>query len=143
MSYKEWLIQHGEKHKKIVAKLIILGYNKKQIIEYFDYENMRLCEEDFCLLYSENKKCHEMQNLNCYLCACPNFRFLDDGMVTLEGNTVYSMCSIGSIEGKQQNFDGKIHQDCSRCTIPHEKDYIEKVFDINWLSIMKDCEIKR
>lgn len=143
MSYKSWFDAHAAKHKKIVQKLSILGYSKEQIIDYFDFENMRISEVDFCPLYRENKKCHEMETLNCYLCACPNFRFSDSGIGTFDENTVYSMCSIGSIEGKQQNFEGKIHQNCTRCTVPHTQKYVSEHFDIDWKKIMKNCEIQK
>ena len=43
-----------------------------EVIEYFKFENMVKNEPDFCPLYKDNKKCHDMEDLNCYLCACPN-----------------------------------------------------------------------
>lgn len=55
------------------------GNTKQEIIEYFRFENMVKNEPDFCPLYKDNKKCHDMEDLNCYLCACPHFRFDDNG----------------------------------------------------------------
>ncbi len=141
MSYKEWVDEHAKKHAKIIQKLSILCYSKEQIIEYFDYKNMRLCEEEFCFLYRENKKCHDMEDLNCYFCACPNFRFADTGISKDGHSTIYSECSIKSEDGRQVDFDGKIHQDCSACTVPHEKEYIQKIFDMSWSNAMSECEI--
>lgn len=141
MSYRNWVDEHAKKHAKILQKLAILCYLKEQIIEYFNYENMRLCEPEFCLLYSENKKCHEMDDLNCYFCACTHFRFTDTGMPQDNGCIVYSTCSIKSKDGKQENFNGKIHQDCSNCTTPHKKEYIQNTFDISWSNAMSECEI--
>ena len=86
-------------------------------------------EPDFCPLYKENKQCHDLEDLNCYLCACPNFRVGESK----------SHCSIeskygGSIKAK----DGFIHQDCSKCTVPHKKEYVKKHFSRNWEEILKN-----
>ena len=86
MSYKSWFQSHGKKHKEIVDRLSHLSDN--ELIEYFRYENMVKNEPDFCPLYEDNKRCHNMENLNCYLCACPNFRFDDNGFREEEGRIV-------------------------------------------------------
>lgn len=140
MSYGEWFEQHANKHKKIVDKLLSRGYTKEQIIDYFDFENMVKEEPLFCPLYKDNKKCHEMQELNCYLCACPNFRFDDNGMEKIDGKTKYSFCAIDSKEGRQGIYGDKIHQDCSKCTVPHHKEYVQKKFELDWKEIMKACK---
>lgn len=139
MGYSEWFDEHAAKHKAIVEKLLKRGYSREQIIDYFDFDNMAEAEPDFCPLYAEKKKCHDMEKLNCYLCACPNFRFSDSGIRTENGKTVYSECAIGSKEGKAGIFGDAIHQDCSGCTVPHHRDYIEKVFDTEWKKIMAKC----
>lgn len=139
MSYLSWFDEHASKHKKIVNKLLKKKFSQQQIIEYFDFENMVKNETDFCPLYKENKKCHDMQELNCYLCACPNFRFNDEGIKQIEKNTQYSFCSIDSKDGSQGLYGDKIHQDCSKCTVPHHKSYIKKHFDLEWKNIMRDC----
>ena len=72
MTYTHWLENHSQKHKDIVDKLTHLS--DEEIIEYFDFDNMVQKEPLFCLLYKENKKCHEMEKLNCYMCGCPLFR---------------------------------------------------------------------
>jgi Zn-finger protein len=77
-------------------------------------------EQNFCLLYKENKKCHNLENLNCYFCGCPHFRI----------NDIESFCNINSKDGnKIKAKDGFIHQDCTKCTIPHHEKYITKYFD--------------
>ena len=141
MSYGEWFEQHASKHKKIVDKLVAHGYTKEQIIDYFDFENMVKEEIDFCPLYKDNKKCHEMESLNCYLCACPNFRFDDEGIKKIDAKTQYSFCAIDSKDGKQGVYGDKIHQDCSKCTVPHHKEYVQNKFDIEWKKIMKSCVV--
>ncbi len=126
MSYQSWHTNHGIKHKKILDKLTHLSDD--EVIEYFDYENMKKKEKDFCVLYGQNKKCHDMKELNCYLCACPNFRV----------NSTESFCAINSKDGSKINGKNFIHQDCSKCTVPHTKAYVKKYFNRNWSIIMKD-----
>lgn len=142
MSYKSWFDEHAKKHKSIVEKLVAKNYTKEQIVEYFEFEKMLKNESDFCPLYAENKKCHEMENLNCYLCACPNFRFNDNAIEKTEGKTKFSYCSIDSKDGKQGVFGDAIHQDCSKCSVPHAKNYILKNFSLDWREVMKECEEK-
>ncbi|VAY86494.1 FIG00388424: hypothetical protein [hydrothermal vent metagenome] len=115
------------KHQNIIKRLDHLQDNN--IIEYFKYENMKDKEHKFCTLYKNNTKCHDMENLNCYLCACPHFRVTSSK----------SYCAIDSKDGgfvKDKN--GFIHQDCSNCTIPHEDIFIKNNFSKNWALVMKD-----
>ena len=141
MGYTEWFEKHANKHKKIVEKLLQEGLGKEQIIEYFDFENMKKEEFDFCPLYAKDKKCHDMESLNCYLCACPNFRFKDDGIKKVEKNTQFSFCNIDSKDGRQGLYGDKIHQDCSGCGVPHHKSYVEKHFDLEWRVMMQECAL--
>jgi uncharacterized protein (TIGR00303 family) len=139
MSYQKWFDAHAAKHAAIVQKLIENGMDKEQIIEYFEFENMRMNEPDFCPLYKEGKKCHEIEYLSCYLCACPNFRFSDGGLGKKDGADIYSECEVASKDGSQQDFGGKIHQNCSKCTVPHTKEYVTKKFNTIWKEIMSEC----
>ena len=140
MSYEEWFWQHKEKHKKIVDKLVANGYREDEIIEYFDFENMAKEENDFCPLYKDNKKCHDMKTLNCYLCACPHFRFNDKGIEEKGSKTLYSFCKVDSKNGKEATYGDSIHKDCSDCNIPHQKAFIKKCFDLDWKNIMRACK---
>ena len=135
MNYITWFESHGKKHQEIMRKLTDLS--DEEIIAYFRFENMVQKEPDFCLLYKERKKCHEMDDLNCYLCACPNFRFDDDGLVSDGDQILYSRCSIESEDGAQFVTAEAIHQDCSGCTVPHHEAYIRKYFSRDWFSIMR------
>lgn len=140
MTYSEWKSEHAKKHKKILEKL--KDRSDDEVIEYFEYENMQKNELDFCLLYKENKKCHDIEYLNCYLCACPYFRFEDKkGFKQKNGKTVFSLCFIDAKKGKLFESEDAIHQDCSDCVIPHKKSYIKKVFQRNWSSIMKENNV--
>ncbi len=128
MSYLFWFKNHSKKHQEIVKKVATF-----ELIEYFRWENISKTDINFCPLFVQNRKCHDISNLNCYLCACPNFRF-DDGAKSLK-----SWCSIDSKDGEKIEHEGIIHQDCSKCTIPHDEEYIKKHFDSSWLKIMKKC----
>ena len=141
MSYKNWFDTHAKKHKTIVDKLLACGKNEDEIIEYFCFENMVKNEIDFCPLYKKNKKCHDMKKLNCYLCACPHFRFDDDGLSEYNGHKILSRCEINN--GDTIAHDGVIHHNCSPCSVPHHKNFIKKVFDVDWKKIMKECNLGR
>ena len=138
MAYKSWFDAHALKHKKIVDKLVEKEFTQEQIIEYFEFENMVKNELDFCPLYKKNKKCHDMEELNCYLCACPNFRFNEEGLGTYNEFKILSKCDIHN--GKTFAGKGVIHQDCSSCTVPHHTSYVEKHFDLDWKKIMKSVQ---
>ncbi len=140
MSYKKWFDEHAAKHRAIMEKLTALS--DQEVIEYFRFENMVQNEKEFCPLYANNKKCHDTPELNCYLCACPNFRFNDKGFKQEEEKTLFSTCSIESPDGDRYISESAIHQNCAGCLVPHRESYIKKVFDRNWLSIMKEvpCE---
>jgi len=128
MAYLSWFSQHAKKHANIVQKI-----DPDKLIKYFRWENISKTDVEFCPLFKDNKKCHDIENLNCYLCACPNFRFDDNA------DKIKSWCSIDSKDGKQIEHNGIIHQDCSNCTIPHNELYIKKHFDRDWKNIMKKC----
>lgn len=135
MSYSSWFESHGKKHKNIMQKLTPLS--DEEVIQYFRFENMVEKEPDFCPLYKENKKCHNMEMLNCYLCACPNFRFDDNGFRKEGDKTVYSICDIDSKDGAIFQTEEAIHQNCSGCAVPHHEAYIKKHFSRDWFEIMK------
>jgi len=136
LSYSQWFEEHGNKHKEIMKKLTHL--NPDEVIRYFRFDNMVEKEPDFCELYKDNKKCHDMKELNCYLCACPNFRFKESGFNVREGRVLYSACSISSKEGGQFLTDDAIHQDCSGCGVPHYESYIKRHFSRDWFLMMED-----
>jgi len=124
--YKDWFEEHAIKHKKIMDKLTNLSDDA--VIEYFRFDNMVENEPDFCPLYKEPKKCHDIKELNCYFCACPNFRLTPKK----------SFCDIDSINGGSiKSKNGFIHQDCSKCSVPHKEVYIKNNFDRNWKNSMK------
>ncbi|MEA3513737.1 MAG: hypothetical protein U9R37_09070, partial [Campylobacterota bacterium] len=126
LGYKSWHESHANKHKKVVNKLSHLSSD--EIINYFYFDNMVKNEPDFCLLYKENKRCHDYKDLNCYLCACPNFRV----------TKTKSFCDINSKDGSSiKADDGYTHQDCSKCIVPHKKDYVMTHYNRDWNKIFK------
>lgn len=143
MTYQEWYDDFAQKHKTIVDKLLQRGLGKEDIIEYFDFENMVKNEPSFCLLYKESKKCHDIDSLNCYLCACPHFRFNDEGFEVIDGKTKKSYCSIDAKDGRLGIYGDTIHQDCSKCSIPHNKRYIQKNFNLDWKECMKNSPTQK
>lgn len=58
MTYEEWFLKQGKLHKTVLKKLENLSND--EIIEYFKFENMLKNEPDFCPLYKESKKCHDI-----------------------------------------------------------------------------------
>lgn len=140
MSYRSWFREHGNKHKAIVSRLVAQGYTKERIIDYFDFENMRVREPDFCPLYAQATKCHDVESLNCYLCACPLFRFDSEGLSKAEGVTTFSYCSVNSKFGQPSRYGDAIHQDCTNCSVPHGKKYVKANFGLEWSDVMKACD---
>jgi len=139
MSYITWFLDHDSKHRKIVDRLKQDGLSSEQIIDYFAFDNMVAQEPDFCLLYAEPKKCHSIAYLNCYMCACPFFRFNDEGVPDGEGLLVKSQCAIHSSKADRFVFEGVVHLDCSRCTVPHTRTFIKNNFSETWHEMMKNC----
>lgn len=139
MSYFRWFEEHALKHKRIIQKLTSLGLTQKEIIAYFVFENMVEKEPEFCVLYANKQKCHDVTYLNCYLCACPHFRFNDEGLKIQNDCIIKSACVVDSKKSALFVHEGIGHLDCSRCTIPHTKAFIEKHFDINWKVCMGEC----
>ena len=135
MTYLEWFESHAEKHETIMQTLTQL--NDDEVIDYFMYANMQEKHPDFCPLYAQNTKCHDLKSLNCYFCACNHFRFSDDGVGEEGSKTVYSLCVIDAKEGKTYESEEAIHQDCSACLIPHKRSVIKKYFSRNWREVMK------
>ena len=82
---------------------------------------------DNCPYVSQGKPCHSnIKNLNCFLCACPNY----------DSSKLDGGCNVGSKDGKFVFHDalplGRIW-DCSECSINHSpeevRNYIENNFD--------------
>lgn len=91
--------------------------NLEETINIWDFETRKKSYPESCICYQENKKCHNIENLNCFFCYCPEYnRSLEEGG-----------CKINSPSGKYiKTTNGKIW-DCSGCTFPHEKENVIKL----------------
>ncbi len=128
MTYYEWMQNHAKKHKALIEKLEHLSDD--ELIEYFDFDNMKVQEKDYCPLYERDKKCHDMEKLNCYSCGCPYFRLND------YESEIISYCEINHKNGGQMKSASGIHQDCTKCTVPHKINFIKANFSRDWNEVM-------
>lgn len=138
MGYFKWFQAHATQHASIIQKLLSQGLNSQEIITYFRFDHMLEQEPDFCPLYAKKKQCHDMENLNCYFCGCPYFRFDDQGREEKSGKKIYSWCRINSRHGRRLETESAIHQDCTYCLLPHRESTIKKQFDSDWKRIMEN-----
>lgn len=141
MQYIEWFDAHAARHRAVVGKLRARGLDKAAIIAYFDFDNMVVNEPHFCPLYATKTKCHAMTRLNCYLCACPHFRFCDVGLETTTEGTRFSRCAIAAKQSADMQYGDAIHLDCSACTLPHHTGFVRRCFDDDWKRIMQRCPV--
>ena len=129
MTYIEWKELHAKAKSNIISKHNL--NNVKDIIKYFDYDNMVVNESNFCPLYKDNIKCHNIDNLNCYYCGCPYF-IINENPKTVGKTTIVSTCMINSKYKSEyyENPDGnnvvRIHCDCSNCYVPHTTKFATK-----------------
>lgn len=125
-----WEIQHMTTvlRELKTARIELTEENIPSIIDYMSFEKRSKRNPSLCPQYQgENPEpCHDVEDLNCLLCACPNYESW-----RLEGG-----CKINSKKGKfhyHENLPiGKIW-DCSDCKINHTLKEIE-----NYL--LKDLE---
>lgn len=140
MGYKSWFDAHAKKHEALVATLKAQGIGDEALVAYFVFENMCKHAPDFCPLYASGKKCHDKGYLNCFLCACPHFRFQDTGLHVKEDGTVMkSTCAIRSRFAKKFVHGGVEHLDCSDCVLPHTKAFVRSCVDKPWRETMGAC----
>ncbi|MGM0623190.1 MAG: hypothetical protein ACQESH_04130 [Campylobacterota bacterium] len=137
MSYVKWLESHARKHQRVVQKLQAQNFSKEQIVDYFDFDTLCIKEPDYCPLFKTKTKCHETVALNCFFCGCPHFRFYENPTTQLQ-----SFCAIDAEDGAQIRYKNMIHQDCSLCKIPHQKEYILQNYTHDWAKAMKMCKIE-
>jgi len=93
-----------------------------QVLEIFSFENMQRKYPDFCLCCKKNKPCHDMENMNCFFCFCPEY----------DNSKEEGGCKRNSEKGKwfvNENLaKGKIW-DCSDCDYPHRKENCEIILN--------------
>lgn len=95
----------------------------KRILDEFDFENRKEKNKFECPCY-RGEKCHEIEDLNCFLCYCPEY---DNSLE--EGG-----CRINNPKGKFFEKDGTKIWDCSDCEHPHKREtaekYLRKLFGV-------------
>ena len=109
---------HNKARKLIEARI-------RNLVGEFDFNKRKEKFPNECPCYLENKPCHDIpeENLNCFLCYCPEYNLdLKSGG-----------CKLGNPQGKGKWFhhdslpEGRIW-DCSDCNYPHNREVAEKYF---------------
>ena len=126
MTYSDW---HTKYIESITALISSLPYDRvEDIVNYFEYENMRSHHPSHCPLYSEALRCHDVRPLNCLFCACPHFQYSNTPLsAPSDGTKTMSICTIGSKQARRFTHDNISHCDCSQCYIPHTTSHIRKL----------------
>jgi Zn-finger protein len=132
-----WEIQHMT---TVLTELKTAGIELKKenissIIDYMSFKNRSKRDTSLCPQYKGKnpKPCHEVKDLNCFLCACPNYE-----SEKLEGG-----CKINSKKGKfhyHKNLPKGMVWDCSDCNINHSPKEIEKYLLKNLEKLIKMSE---
>lgn len=96
--------------KEIIEKRI------NKLIEEWDFERRKESNSEECICYKQDKKCHNIEDLNCLFCFCPYYN-----TQLAEGK-----CNITSPMARYiDNHDGKI-LDCGDCDLMHRKENIKR-----------------
>jgi len=112
MKFSKWTSGHKSKLETIIEN--ILDKSVSDIIDYFEFDNMKDKESDFCPLYRTFTKCHVTNKLNCFLCGCPYFKYSDrEPIAIVENKKIMSVCTISSKQAKSFEIDGIVQCDCS------------------------------
>jgi len=119
MTYKDWSETNNKKVSAIYGSL--RDKSPEAVYQYFMYDNMRKNEPDFCVLYNTHSKCHTMPDLNCFQCACPHFKVIDNPVPDKQGYITASVCMINSRFSNVFTTSKVKHCDCTNCEIPHTK----------------------
>ena len=86
--------------------------------------------------YNSGNPCHEMKNLNCFLCNCPQY---DSDYISKENNRyVMGKCKISSKFGEYTNGEVGIW-DCKDCKAYHHPKAVE-VYIRNNLKLLKTLQ---
>ena len=129
MTYSSWATDHLKSRQAIQQKLEAKGLTPEQVVDYFNYDIMSVNKPNFCPLYAQGKKCHNVSYLNCYLCACPHFKYSDDSLYQKDSKKIFSECTINSRFATDFEFENDVHCNCADCTIPHTKKAALKAYE--------------
>lgn len=88
-----------------------------KIIEEWNFNKRKETNPEECICYQQNKPCHNIENLNCLLCFCPNY----------DTSVKEGKCRINAPKRKYiDNCEGKI-LDCSDCDFPHKRKNVKDI----------------
>ncbi len=106
--------------------------NLDEIVNATSFDFRRNYFQKACPYYSMYPitKCHDLDDLNCFLCACPNY-----ASDKLEGG-----CNINGAGGKvtyHENLPVGEVWDCSDCSINHHRENVKSYIRTNFSSLKK------
>ena len=97
----------------------IINKRVEDLIEEHSFDKLKDKNPGVCPCYEQNRKCHDVEELNCFFCYCPKY----------DRSTPEGKCKINSPEGKYvETAEGK-KLDCSDCTLPHIKENAIKLLE--------------
>ena len=96
--------------REIISKRI------DSLIEEYDFESRKKSHSEECICYKQNKKCHNLEKLNCFFCFCPHYDIEKE-----KGG-----CKINSSKGKYIKQGDKEIFDCSNCDYPHKRNNVKE-----------------
>jgi Zn-finger protein len=98
----------------------IIGKRIEDILGDHDFKKRKKSNPESCICYQQDKKCHNIEELNCFFCYCPEYNR------SVEGGS----CKRESPNAKYiNNKDGGKILDCSGCDFPHKKENAIKLLD--------------
>ena len=113
-------------HKKKIlrelkqAGILLTEINIPIIISETSFQTRSQKHPNQCPYYSQGEPCHSIENLNCFLCVCPEYHSDKD-----EGG-----CRINHRSGKWHSpypySQSNQVWDCSDCPFPHFPTYVEQ-----------------
>ena len=113
--------------RELKSEEIEISYeNIPKIIEAMSFDKRSRRNPEQCPYYRKNPPtpCHKIKDLNCLLCACPNYN----------SKSLIGGCKINSKKGniyEDKNIPlGKVW-DCSDCLINHSKKEVKKYLEKN------------
>jgi Zn-finger protein len=117
---QEWEKRENEKRLRELkrAGIILTLENIPGIVEFMSFRKRSQREAD-CPYYNQGRSCHpEIKDLNCFLCACPQY----------ESEKQEGGCKIKSTKGfyiKSPISPKGIYWDCSDCAAFHSPRSVE------------------
>lgn len=134
------------RRNKILLTLISLPINN--IVEYFNYNEMKEKHSEYCPLYLKNQICHEvnLKYLNCFGCMCPYYKL----EISIDPETeLYKLgqCLIKSNFGfykqtttKDNNKAPYLILNCLNCSIPHQHTFVRKYIELEKFKFLKTSQ---